>query len=167
MKRWYVVASQPLKEARAESNLCRQGYEVWLPKLLRERRHARRIDRAMVPMFPGYLFVRFDPDVQPWRAINGTFGVRHLIVQGDRPRPILGDFVDRLKEAADESGIVGLQGAEALRSGHRLRLLTGPFADTVGTLVRLAQRDRVAMLLDLLGREVEILVSRRDVMAVA
>lgn len=167
MKRWYVVVSQPLKEARAESNLRRQGYEAWLPKLLRERRHARRIDTVKVPMFPGYLFVRFDPDVQPWRAINGTFGVRHLITQGDRPRPIRRDFIDRLKEAADGTGVVGLQDAEALRTGHRLRLLTGPFVDTIGTLVRLAERDRVALLLDLLGREVEIVVSRRNVMAVA
>ena len=167
MKNWYVVSTQPHQEARAETNLRRQGYEAWLPKLLRQRRHARRVDTTKAPLFPGYLFITLEPQVQTWRAINSTFGVRHILCHGELPRPIERGFVEALKETTDDSGVVALPNADKLVPGQPLRLLTGPFANSVGTLLRLADKDRVALLLDLLGREVQILVSRRNVIAAA
>jgi transcriptional antiterminator RfaH len=163
---WYVVNTHPHQEARAETNLRQQGYDVWLPKLLRSRRHARRVDTTSAPLFPGYLFVSFDPQSQPWLAINSSFGVRRLLCQGERPRPIEKGFVEALKQTTDEGGVLALP-ADNLRPGQRLRLLTGPFADCIGTLLRLADKDRVALLLNLLGREVQVLVARREVISVA
>jgi transcriptional antiterminator RfaH len=52
MQRWYVVHTQSYQEARAELNLRRQGFEVWLPLSRRRRRHARRIDTVLAPLFP-------------------------------------------------------------------------------------------------------------------
>ncbi|KAB2938998.1 MAG: transcriptional activator RfaH [Hyphomicrobium sp.] len=167
MKDWYVVSTQPYQEARAELNLRRQGYEPWLPKLLRERRHARRVDMTKAPLFPGYLFVALDPRVQKWRAINSTFGVRQILCHGDRPRPVEQGFVEALKETSDDAGVVALPNADAFALGQPLRLLAGPFANSIGTLLRLADKDRVALLLDLFGREVQITVSRRNVIAAA
>jgi transcription elongation factor/antiterminator RfaH len=166
VKNWYVVNTHPHQEERAEINLRRQGYQAWLPKLLRERRHARRIDVASIPLFPGYLFVSLDHQMQPWRAIGSTFGVRRILCHGERPRPVEQGFVEALKETTDENGVVALA-AEGLKLGQPLRLLTGPFANRIGTLLRLADKDRVALLLNLLGREVQVVVSRRQVTAVA
>lgn len=167
MRSWYVVNTHPHQETRAEANLGRQGYEAWLPKLLCQRRHARRVDTTTAPLFPGYLFVALDPSVQAWRAINSTFGVRQILCHGECPRPIDRGFVEALKNTADDKGIVALRAAESLEPGQPLRLLTGPFANSIGTLLRLAGRDRVMLLLNLLGREVQILVSRRHVIAAA
>ncbi len=167
MRNWYVVNTHPHQEARAEVNLRQQGYEAWLPKLLRTRQHARRVDTISAPLFPGYFFITLDPHAQAWRAVNSTLGVRQLLCQGERPRPIERGFVEALKETTDDSGIVALSAAEMLLPGQPLRLLGGPFANSVGTLLRLADKDRVTLLLNLLGREVQISVSRRQVMAVA
>lgn len=166
MRNWYVVNTHPHQEERAEINLRRQGYQAWMPRLLRERRHARRIDVTSVPLFPGYLFVNLDHQMQPWRAIDSTFGVRRILCHGERPRPVEQGFVEALKETTDENGVVALA-AEEFKIGQPLRLLTGPFADRIGTLLRLADKDRVALLLNLLGREVQVVVSRRQVIAVA
>jgi transcriptional antiterminator RfaH len=167
VRNWFVVTTYPHQEPRAEANLRHQGYEAWLPKLLRARRHARRIDTTSAPLFPGYLFIKLDPHAQTWRPINGTFGVRHILCHGEFPRPVERGFVEALKETTDESGVVSLPNAERLKPGQPLRLLTGPFADSMGTLLRLADKDRVELLLNLLGREVQVLVSRRDVIAAA
>jgi transcriptional antiterminator RfaH len=163
---WYVVNTLPHQEARAETNLSQQGYEVWLPRLLRSRRHARRIDTTAVPLFPGYLFVHLDSQTQVWRAINGTFGVRRILCHGDCPAPVEAGFVEALKKTTDESGVVALSAA-GLKVGQPLRVLSGPFSDCVGTLLRLADKDRVTLLLSLLGREVQVLIARRQVMTVA
>lgn len=167
MRSWYVVSTHPHQEARAEANLGRQGYEAWLPKLLYQRRHARRVDTTTAPLFPGDLFVALDPNVRAWRAINSTFGVRQILCHGERPRPVERGFVEALKNTADEEGIVALHVADTLEPGQPLRLLTGPFANSIRTLLRLAGRDRVMLLLNLLGREVQIMVSRRHVIAAA
>ena len=58
MRRWYVVHTQPQGESRAKANLERQGYEVYLPRCRKWRRHARRAEIVAAPLFPRYLFVR-------------------------------------------------------------------------------------------------------------
>ena len=52
---WYVVQTQVNSEARAEQNLLRQGYEVYLPRYLKRRRHARKVDLMAKPLFPRYM----------------------------------------------------------------------------------------------------------------
>lgn len=158
--RWYVVCCQTRQEARADLNLRRQGFDSWLPRLRRTRRHARRIDNVLVPLFPGYLFVRLDLELQPWRSINGTFGVRRLLCENERPAPVVTGFIETLQETMDEDGLVATP-TDAFKCGDRVRLVAGPFADMVGTLARMTEKDRVAVLLNVLGREVQALVSRR------
>jgi transcriptional antiterminator RfaH len=158
--RWYVVYCQTRQEVRADLNLRRQGFDSWLPRLRQTRRHARRIDNVFVPLFPGYLFVNLDLDRQPWRSINGTFGVRRLLCENERPAPLAQGFIETLRETVDEAGLVAVP-SDTFKSGDNVRLIAGPFADMVGTLARLTDKDRVAVMLNVLGREVRALVSRR------
>ena len=85
MNRWYVVHTRPHEERRAEANLVRQGFRVWLPVMERSRRHARRIETVHSALFPGYLFAELDIGRAAWRTINGTFGVRRLLADGPPP----------------------------------------------------------------------------------
>lgn len=160
MTGWYVVSTQPHGEARAEANLVRQGFETWLPRFAKERRHARKVDTVLKALFPGYLFVRLDPETMRWRSINGTVGVRHIIVHDERPARLPDNFVESLKARTGPDGLVAPPDEETLAPGMRVRLTGGPFADQIATLVRLADRERVALLLSLLGREVTTTVPR-------
>jgi transcription antitermination factor NusG len=58
--RWYVVQTQAGAEHKAVMHLARQGFKTYLPRYLKRRRHARRIDVVAVPLFPRYLFVEID-----------------------------------------------------------------------------------------------------------
>ena len=58
--RWYVVQTQVNGEAKAAQNLLRQGYEIYLPRYLKRRRHARKMDFTAKPLFPRYMFVAID-----------------------------------------------------------------------------------------------------------
>lgn len=162
MKRWYVVNTLANQEARADLNLRRQGYQSWLPAMSRLRRHARRIDNVRAPLFPGYLFVSLDIEQEAWSSINGTFGVRRLLCLRDLPAPLPSAFVDALKSSVGADCLV--TGFEpSLRPGQKVRIMAGPFLDCIATLVSFASKDRIAVLLDMLGREVTTVVSRRGV----
>ena len=71
---WYAVQTHPHSEAKAASHLERQGYTIYLPRYLKRRRHARKVEMIAAPLFPRYLFVAVDLETQRWRAIHSTSG---------------------------------------------------------------------------------------------
>lgn len=163
---WYVVHTQPNGEERARHNLERQGFEVYLPRYLKQRRHARRVELVRRPLFPRYMFVRFDPERAQWRSINGTFGVAHLVSQGERPVTAPNRVIEAIKARHDEDDLVVLNSPQSFRPGQKLEIVDGPLALQSGLFQRLTDNERVVLLLDLLGRQVPVTVSK-DVVAAA
>jgi transcriptional antiterminator RfaH len=157
MTRWYVVNTLPHQEARAECNLRRQGFDAWLPVFRKARRHARKADSVLVPLFPSYLFVRLDPAIERWRSINGTFGVAKLLCNGDMPQSVPEGFIDEIMRRRNADGLVQLPPRQ-FAVGQALRVAAGPFADLEGIFEGMSGRDRVVMLLTMLGRKVKTTV---------
>jgi len=162
--RWYVVQSQPNAEVKVVHHLGRQGFTTYLPRYLKRRRHARRVDIVPAPLFPRYLFVSIDMTFQRWRSIYSTIGVARLVCNGELPAPVSEQVVTTLRAREDSAGFVRLDRRPQLRSGDRIRVLEGIFSDCLGLFEGINDGDRVAILLDLLGRKVRVLV---DVEAVA
>ncbi|MEJ0027273.1 MAG: transcriptional activator RfaH [Rhizomicrobium sp.] len=154
VSRWYVVQVQPHAENRAGFHLERQGYRLFCPRIHRTIRHARKVTRTLVPLFPGYLFLNLDIAHEQWRAVNGTTGVARLIAHGDTPQPVPIGVVEALRAQLDEDGAVARH--TAFEIGQAVRIVDGPFADLVGKLEKLDAPGRVRVLLDLLGRSVSV-----------
>src|SRR6202023_286489 len=152
-------------EARADLNLRRQGFATYLPRYLRKRRHARRNEIVAAPLFPRYLFVAVDLAHDRWRVIQSTFGVSHLVVVGGAPLPVPDRVVNAIRAREDRDGYVALGLPAGIGPGTRVRLIDGIFADAKGILDRIADDRRVAILLDLLGREVRVFVPAASVRA--
>jgi transcriptional antiterminator RfaH len=165
MSAWCVVNTLPHQESRAEMNLLRQGFRAWLPVTRRVRRHARKVDVVRAPLFPGYLFVELDLERDGWSPINGTYGVRRLLVRDARPETLPGRFVADLQRAIGRDGICMPEPkCDGLMSGARVRITWGPFADCIATILDLAPKERVLLLLELLGGNVKTTISRLAVM---
>lgn len=160
--RWYVISFQPGREGVAELHLQRQGFHVWMPRYLRVVSHARRRYEKRVPFFPGYMFVSFDVERDRWRAINGTTGVRSLIMQGERPVPCPEGIVEKLQMLAGKEGLIDTSGELAV--GDRVRVLSGPFADSIGSLVRVDGAGRVRILLQMMRAEIAVTLDAQELM---
>lgn len=94
---WFCVNTKPHKEHLAEFNLENQGFETFLPEVRTSVRHAGKGRVRRVPLFKGYIFVRFDPVKDNWRSVNGTYGVKSLVMQGSTPLPVPFRIVDELQ----------------------------------------------------------------------
>ncbi len=164
MRRWYVAQTLVRSEEKARINLERQGFNPYLPRFLRERRHARRCDLVKTPLFPGYIFVRLDLDTAPWRSINGTMGVSHLICNGERPAAMPDGVVEEIAAREGDNGLIRLE-PRTFQKGEALRIVSGALTDCFGLFEKMADRDRVVLLLDLLGRKVRIQAPRHLVTA--
>ena len=164
--RWYVVQTQVNGEAKAAQNLLRQGYAIYLPRYLKRRRHARKVDFTAKPLFPRYMFVAIDIASQRWRSIQSTFGVSRLVTNGDDPATVPEGVVHALKAREDDKGFIPLDSKPAFTPGDKVRVLAGAFMDSAGLFNGLADHDRVSILLDMLGRKVRVLLDA-DMVAAA
>jgi transcriptional antiterminator RfaH len=163
---WYVVQTQVNSEVKAARNLVRQGFEIYLPRYLKRRSHARKIEKIAAPLFPRYLFVQIDMATQRWRSIQSTFGVSRLVCNGLDPAPVAQQILDSLKAREDESGHVKLDQRPKFALGEKVRVLAGAFAENLGLFDGQADRDRIAILLDMLGRKVRVSIEA-DMVAAA
>jgi transcriptional antiterminator RfaH len=157
-QQWFVVQTRPNSERRATAHLNRQGFEVYFPVYLKRRSHSGKIDMVAAPLFPRYLFIAIDLASQPWRSIRSTFGVAQLVCHGDRPAPLAGEVIADLRDREDERGLVRL-GSSTFTPGEKVRVVGGAFADQFGMFDSMGDGERVAVLLDLLGRKVRAVMN--------
>lgn len=163
--RWYVVQTQANAENKAIAHIGRQGFATYLPRYLKRRRHARRIDIVAAPLFPRYLFVEIDMGVQRWRSIYSTVGVSRLVSNGDFPAPVPDEVISSLKRRESTSGFVQLDHRPKFKAGDKVRILEGAFYDCLGIYDGMSDRERVEILLDLLGRKVRVLMNAEAIAA--
>ncbi|WP_085902030.1 transcription termination/antitermination protein NusG [Kiloniella majae] len=153
--KWYVVRTQTLAESRATAHLNNQGFEVYLPRYCKQRRHARKVDTVLRPLFPGYIFVKIDTQTQQWRSINGTVGVISIVQFGMELLSIDEAIIANLRKREDETGGVSLV-ISGLKKGDKIRVNEGPFEDYTGLLEETDDKNRAILLLDLMGRKVRV-----------
>ena len=163
--RWYVVQTHPHAENKAVQHLERQGYRTYLPRYLKRRRHARRIETVAAPLFPRYLFVAVDLASQRWRSMHSTIGVARVVCNGEAPAMVADGVVDGLRRRESAEGFVRLDQRPNFAPGAPVRVLDGVFSACVGLFDGLTDGQRVAILLDLLGRKVRVVLDEMSVAA--
>jgi transcriptional antiterminator RfaH len=156
--RWYVVQTHVNAEAKAAANLERQGFAVYLPRFLKRRSHARKVETVARPLFPRYLFVAIDVATQRWGSIQSTLGVSHLVCWSGHPASVENGVLDGLRAQEDENGFIKLARRSCFSPGDRVRITEGAFIDNLALVEGVSDHERVAVLLDLLGRKVRVLV---------
>jgi transcriptional antiterminator RfaH len=164
---WYAVQTRARAEDKAAFHLLRQGYTVYLPKRLKRRKHARRIDWVPAPLFPRYLFVAVDPAATRWWSIRSTVGVSQLVSFGHVPATVPAEIIVEIKAHQDDNGLVRLHPGCDFRCGDRVRIIDGPLTDLEGLFDGSSDEKRITVLLELMGRHVKVRVPIETVYACA
>ena len=155
MKRWYVIYTHANGEEKALINLRQQGFDAYLPRYRKARRHARKVETVRRPMFSRYMFVSIDVEREQWRSINGTFGVASLFCHGEKPMAVPMGIIESIQQSEDENGVVDLS-PPGLKRGDRVRIVDGAFSDSTALIEEVSDTKRVILLLTLMGREVRV-----------
>jgi len=166
-RQWLVVHCHANAEIKAELHLRRQGYEVYLPKYKKTRRHARRVESVIRPLFPRYLFVAFDPDSTPWRAVRSTVGVSYLVSAGEQPITAPDWLIEQLRQREGKDGLYSDTVESGFKKGEAVSITSGPFLDHQGVFDGLNDQQRVTVLLDIMGKQVRTRIPRQDIRAVS
>ena len=157
-ERWFLAHTLPKSEWKAELHLGAQGFRSYLPQIRKTIRHARQLKTVEAPLFARYLFIILNLDRDRWLSVGSTVGVSRLLTTRDgRPIPVPAGIVESLIERS-ETNLTRLDAG--LVKGQQVRILSGPFADFVGTLERLDEAGRVKVLLEMMGTAVPVTLHR-------
>ncbi|MGB8495410.1 MAG: UpxY family transcription antiterminator [Candidatus Acidiferrum sp.] len=150
--RWYALRVHARKEGFIASQLESQGIECFLPKYKSLRKWSDRMKEMELPLFPSYLFSRFD--FQNRRPIVITPGVLQIVGHGRTAIPVPDEEVSAIKTAV-ASGLPHLPWPY-IEVGERVRVTHGPLAGLEGILVNFKGNHRVLLSVGLLQRSVAL-----------
>ncbi len=147
---WYALQVRSRRENLVSAHMSGQGIECFLPLYKSVRRWSDRIKELEQPLFPGYLFCRFD--FQYRRPLLMTPGVIQIVGVGRTPMPV----DDTELEAVRQAVLSGLpnQPWPYLEIGERVRVKYGSLTGLEGVLVNFKGGHRVVLSVTLLQRSV-------------
>lgn len=154
---WLVLRLKPKLEKRAVDNVVAQGAEFYFPRAL------VRVPRSAVlrpaPLFPGYAFAR--PAGDAWVYLKSTIGVADVMMStGEHPARLRAAEIEKLRAREDSDGFIRLNTSQ-FKAGERVRIADdgGVLADFAGVIDEgTPGRDRVFVLLGILGRQARVAV---------
>ena len=153
-KEWFILQFKSNSHHLAAKNLNRQGFETFLPLHETTSRRLSRFINTSKPLFPGYMFIKFDKAESKWHKINSTYGVSRLITFNSILKSIPTSVVDSLMKRYDLSG--KLLPIQKLKTGDQVKVSKGPFANFIATVEKYEADQRIWILMDLMGRKTKI-----------
>jgi transcription antitermination factor NusG len=153
---WYALRIQSRRERQIAAALHGKGYEVFLPIYRCRRRWSDRIKVLELPLFPGYVFSRFE--VQKRLPVLKTPGIIQVVGVGKTPVPI-----EESEISAIQAIVVANLAARPwpyLEAGQRVRIEQGPLTGVEGILLGLRKGQRLVVSVTLLRRSVAVEIDR-------
>jgi transcription antitermination factor NusG len=158
---WYVAYTRANHERTVTDQLGERGIESFLPQYESVRKWKDRRVCLHLPLFPGYVFVRF---ATPDRLrVQQTRGLVQLVSFGGSPTPVPETEIQSIREILTR-GLRPLP-HPFLRAGRRIRIRSGPLAGLDGILVRRKNRFRFVVSVALILRSMSVEVDEADLVA--
>lgn len=155
--RWYVVRTKLRKETVVEKRITDLGLEVFLPWLRSRRRIGTRYQWVVSPLFPGYIFCRLDL-LLSGKAVRYAPGVKDFVKFGSRIAEVGENVIKEIRDRCPK-GVAEIK-PRPYRSGEPVMIREGPFAGLEAMFEReMMGSERVAILLELLGRQTRLVLS--------
>src|SRR5262245_15030282 len=160
---WAAAQLQPQRERLAQHCLTLAGYETYAPRL-RERHiaYGRKVIRTPF-LFPGYLFVLIELQ---WSRARWSPGVARIVMDGMVPARVPDAVIDEIR-AREVGGLIELPKPPSVRPGDAVRILRGPFEGKLAIYAGMKPRQRVEVLLSLLGSKQRMTLAADAVEAIS
>jgi transcription antitermination factor NusG len=156
---WYGIRTRSNHEKVISALLDSRGYEQYLP-LHRVRRHwSDRVVVSEQPLFPGYVFCRFDPNKR--LGIITIPGVVTVIGFGRKLAPIADSEIEAVRTVL-ESG-VPVQTCGFLQEGQRVRVKQGVLTGVEGVLLKRKSQWRLVISVTTLHRSIAVEIDQDSV----
>ena len=155
-ERWFALAVKPRHDKAVSRTLENKGYQTIVPLYRKQHRYAARFKETELPLFPGYVFCRFNPGVR--LPIVTTPGVLQILGAGRVPVP-----VDDAEMASLQTALklkLSARPLPFLQAGQKVRITEGALAGVEGNILSFKQCLRLVLSVTLLQRSVLLEIDR-------
>ena len=161
---WFCLRAEPKREHLAATSLRRRfGIECLSPRLRFRKLTRRGAVWFVEAMFPGYVFAKFAYSTL-YRAVESSHGVRGILRFGNRLATVPEHALMALQANGSADEVVTVD--SSLKIGQPVQFIEGPFQGLEVVITQLLPaRERIRVLLDFLGRSVEMEVPAGKVLA--
>ncbi len=159
--RWYACRTRARAEKRADRLLAGNGVESYLPVIERLRQWSDRKKRVAFPLFPGYLFARFD--LRKTYEVLNTPGIVTIVRANGYPTPVRDEELEAVRvlvTGVNAGGAIPMP-VETVTVGQEVIATEGVFAGMRGVLLEERGRTRVVVRLSVLCQAVSVELPRR------
>jgi transcriptional antiterminator RfaH len=144
MKSWYAINSKPHQELLAESSLKMLGVETLCPLSKETKVIRRKIRKSTSPLFPGYLFARFDID-RCFRGVLYARGVKRVVAFGSEPAVVDDEMIEGIRSRLMDDCVV--RPGPSFLPGQPVRIQQGPLHGFEAVFEREMKGEQRAVLL--------------------
>ena len=149
---WYALQVRPRFEKHVQTHLEDKGYEVFYPTFTTTRQWSDRVKSLSFPLFPGYVFCRFN--VHARLPILITPGVNQVVGAGKTPTVVDEAELSAIRRVM-QSGVAA-QPWPYLRVGETVQIENGPLEGMTGIVTRIKNSCRLVVSVSLLMRSVSV-----------
>lgn len=164
---WYCLYTKPQKEPQV-AGFCseRLNLATYFPRLRHQRTIRRKKQSVTSPLFPRYIFCRFDASVS-YRAVRFAPDVSTIVSAGGAPVVVAQELIETLKQwAGDEVDIITLR--PSLQAGAAVEVIAGPLQGLSGKILENEdEQERVRVLLHFLHCGANITLDRSEIRLIA
>jgi transcription antitermination factor NusG len=162
-KQWYAIALRPRFEKTVASHLQHKGYEEFLPLYRSRRRWSDRIKEVELPLFPGYIFCKFD--IMQRLPILIIPGVLSIVGVGPVPLAVAEHEISGIQKIVNSGLAYGPW--PSLYSGQRVRIQYGPLRGLEGIVLEARDKCQLIVSVTMLSRAVSVTIDRDSLVPVA
>jgi transcription antitermination factor NusG len=160
---WYALYTRHQHEKNVARTLEGKGLEVFLPLYTAIHRWKDRNKQLLLPLFPGYVFVR-NPQ-ERWQPILATPGVYSVVGFSRHPSMIPWSELQAIRRVVGSD--LAAEPHPFLVSGARVRLKAGPLQGMEGILIRRKTVWKFVVSIEMLQRSVAVEVDASTIEAAA
>jgi transcriptional antiterminator RfaH len=156
--RWYVVRTKPRQERMADFHLRQLSVETFLPLLKHQTTIRRQEQTRIEPLFPRYLFARFEL-AHHYRAVHFSRGVVQIVEFGLEPAEVSEALIDGIKSRMVAGCIIPV--SERCQQGQIVNITGGPLSGLKAIFIKeLKEQHRVMLLFRALGFSARLTMDR-------
>lgn len=161
---WYVAYTKPNQEQRAAENLLSQGYSIYLPQFKLFKRVCGKQQLLSEPLFPRYLFVQPQSTAQSLAPIRSTLGISNLVRFGGELALVRQETLKSIRVFEELNHAAMKMEVNRFKPGDRVGIIEGALVGLEG-LISDVRKERVFVLLSLLGHETRVSMSQHQLIA--
>ena len=159
---WVLIYTKARQEIKANENLQRQGFKTFLPLIAPTNKNGEF--KSLVPVFPRYLFLQINFELDNWTSIKSSYGVSNIVMFSEKFTSIPNKIIELIQDKLNGAGIYKEDVSIVdYQKGDSVSIKEGSFAGIDAIFLSKKSKDRVRLLLKLLNTTIISEITKSDI----